>query len=67
MGDIRGIPTPICPYCESTLINITASFNPENYEIEMYLLDNASCADCGALLTAPPLSICLPRELRESG
>jgi hypothetical protein len=53
MGDIRGIPTPICPYCESTLINITASFNPENYEIEMYLLDNASCADCGALLTAP--------------
>jgi hypothetical protein len=53
MGDIRGIPTSICPYCESTLINITASFNPENYEIEMYLLDNASCADCGALLTAP--------------
>jgi hypothetical protein len=53
MGDIRGIPTPICPYCESTLINITASFSPENYEIEMYLLDNASCADCGALLTAP--------------
>ena len=40
-------------YCQSTLINITASFNPENYEIEMYLLDNASCAGCGALLTAP--------------
>ena len=53
MGDIRGIPTPVCPYCESTLMNITASFNPENYEIEMYLLDNASCSDCGALLTAP--------------
>ena len=53
MGDIRGIPTPVCPYCEGTVINITASFNPENYEIEMYLLDNASCAGCGALLTAP--------------
>ena len=53
MGDIRGIPTPVCPYCESTLINITASFSPENYEIDIYLLDNASCGDCGALLTAP--------------
>jgi hypothetical protein len=53
MGDIRGIPTPICPFCQSTLINITASFNPETYEIEMYLLDNATCSDCGAFLTAP--------------
>ena len=53
MGDIRGIPTPICPFCQSTLINITASFNPETYEIEMYLLDNATCGDCGAFLTAP--------------
>jgi hypothetical protein len=53
MGDIRGIPTPICPFCQSNLINITASFNPETYEIEMYLLDNATCSDCGAFLTAP--------------
>jgi hypothetical protein len=53
MGDIRGLPTPLCPYCNSDLITITAIFDPETYEISMYLLDNASCADCGALLTAP--------------
>ena len=53
MGDLRGIPTPICPYCSGTLFNITASFDPVTYEIEMYLIDNATCAGCGALLTAP--------------
>jgi hypothetical protein len=53
MGDIRGVPTPLCPYCNSDLITITAIFDPETYEISMYLLDNASCAECGALLTAP--------------
>ena len=53
MGDIRGVPTPLCPYGNSDLITITAIFDPETYEISMYLLDNASCAECGALLTAP--------------
>ncbi|NCW94156.1 MAG: hypothetical protein EBW79_04030 [Actinobacteria bacterium] len=53
MGDIRGIPTPICPYCSSDLINLTVKFDLETYEISMYLLDNASCAECGALVTAP--------------
>jgi hypothetical protein len=53
MGDLLGIPTPICPYCSSNLIQITAAFDPVTYEIEMYLIDNATCADCGALLTAP--------------
>ena len=53
MGDIRGVPTPLCPYCNSDLITITAIFDPETYEISMYFLDNASCAECGALLTAP--------------
>jgi len=53
MGDIRGLPTSICPYCSSDLINLTVSFVPETYEISMYLLDNATCADCGALVTAP--------------
>ena len=53
MGDIRGLLTPLCPYCNSDLITITAIFDPETYEISMYLLDNASCAECGALLTAP--------------
>ena len=53
MGDFRGIPTPMCPACGSNLIQITASFNYETYEIDMYLLDNAQCAECGCLLTAP--------------
>ncbi len=34
-------------------MEITASFNPDTYEIEMYLLDNARCAMCQADLTAP--------------
>ncbi|MBM3722300.1 MAG: hypothetical protein FJW49_03240 [Actinobacteria bacterium] len=53
MGDIRGLPTPICPFCHSDLITITVKFDPDSYEISMYLLDNATCSECGALLTAP--------------
>ncbi len=53
MGDVRGIPTAICPYCNSNLLQLTVAFDPETYEIELYLIDNATCADCGALLTAP--------------
>ena len=53
MGDYRGIPTCACPACGSHLLEITASFNPDTYEIEMYLLDNARCAMCQAHLTAP--------------
>jgi hypothetical protein len=53
MGDFRGIPTSACPACGSHLIQITASFCPHTYELEMYLLDNACCALCHSLLTAP--------------
>lgn len=53
MGDLRGLPTPVCPYCSSDLLTIIAKFDTETYEISMYLLDNAECAECGALLTAP--------------
>ena len=53
MGDLRGIPTPICLYCGGNLLNITVAFDPSIYEIEMYLIDNAKCATCGALMTAP--------------
>jgi hypothetical protein len=34
-------------------MTITASFDPYTYELDMYLLDNAQCATCQALLTAP--------------
>lgn len=35
------------------MLSVTVAFDPETYEIELYLIDNASCANCGALLTAP--------------
>jgi len=53
VGDFRGIPTAACPACGSNLLRVTASFNHETYEIDMYLLDNATCAECDALITAP--------------
>ena len=57
MSDFRGIPTPICP-CGSDLLRITATFDSETYEITGYLIDDANCAVCGALLTAPtPLDV----------
>lgn len=57
MSDYRGIPTAIC-LCGSPLLRITATFDSETYEITGYLIDDASCASCGALLTAPtPLDI----------
>jgi hypothetical protein len=34
-------------------MTITASFDPYTYELDMYLLDNAQCATCQVLLTAP--------------
>lgn len=55
--DYRGIPTPMCP-CGSDLLRITATFDSITYEITGYLVDDAKCASCGALLTAPtPLDI----------
>lgn len=56
MNDYRGIPTAVCP-CGSRLINITAQFD-EEYNVALYLLDNAECYLCGSLLTAPtPLDL----------
>lgn len=58
MIDARGIPTPQCPNCSSTLLTLTVKFDPETYEIDLYFLNNASCAVCGTLLTAPtPLDL----------
>ena len=57
MSDYRGIPTPVCP-CGSNLIRLTATFDDETYEISGYFLDDASCAECGSLVTAPtPLDV----------
>jgi hypothetical protein len=57
MSDYRGIPSPICP-CGSNLFRLTATFDSETYEISGYFLDDASCAECGSLVTAPtPLDV----------
>ena len=53
MLDIRGLPTPVCPCCGSTLLRLTVQFDPETYEIQMYLLDDAKCVECHCLITAP--------------
>jgi hypothetical protein len=59
----KGIPTPICPACGSTLIRITAIFDLGDYEIAGYLLDDAECRDCGTELT-PCTPLDLPSILR---
>jgi hypothetical protein len=53
MFNSRGIPTAACPCCGSSLFRITAEFDPETYELVSYLLDDAVCASCECLLTAP--------------
>jgi len=50
--DSRGIPSAACPTCGSNLFVIVATFDPETYELDTYLLDG-SCLHCGTLLTIP--------------
>lgn len=64
MIDIRGIPTPVCPICGSTLIRLTVQFDPETYEISLYFLKDAECAVCGCLIT-PPTVLDHPGYLNE--
>lgn len=55
--DARGIPTTECPVCKTNILLIKACFDPETYEIEIYMLD-AECAECGTMITAPtPLDL----------
>lgn len=51
--DARGVPSPVCPNCGCMLLRITVQFELDNYEISGYLLDDAECASCGCLITAP--------------
>jgi hypothetical protein len=51
--NLRGIPTPVCPCCGSSLLRLTVQFDPDTYEVEMYLLDDAECVECKCLITAP--------------
>ena len=53
MVNLRGIPTPVCPCCGSSLLRLTVQFDPDTYEVEMYLLDDAECVECKCLITAP--------------
>lgn len=55
--DLRGIPTSECPICQGRLFNIFVEFDEETYTPVLWTL-NATCAGCGALLTAPtPLDL----------
>ena len=53
MVNLRGIPTPVCPCCGSTLLMVTVQFDHDTYEISGYLLDDAQCVGCKCLITAP--------------
>lgn len=56
--DARGVPTAECPQCGSNFFRVTATFDPDTYEMSMYLLDDAACAVCFALVTPPtPLDL----------
>ncbi len=50
--DLRGIPSPCCPICNSKIILVKVMFDPEDYEIGMYYLDG-QCNQCGTLITVP--------------
>ena len=59
--DFRGIPTAECPNCQGRLFSVFVEFDTDEYTPVMWTLD-ATCAGCGALLTAPtPLD--LPNSL----
>jgi hypothetical protein len=51
LQEMRGIPTPVCPFCDSNIFLVKAIFD-EDYSLSLYMLD-CECAECGALLTAP--------------
>lgn len=59
MMDARGIPSAVCPNCGSNMFVIVATFDPESYELDTYLLDG-SCLNCGTLLTIPT-----PEDIQE--
>lgn len=55
--DFRGIPTVECPNCQGRLFSIFVEFDQETYTPILWTLE-ATCAQCGALLTAPtPLDL----------
>ena len=51
--DQTGIPSAECINCGSTWFRIYATFDPDDYEIAAYLIDNAQCANCDAQVTVP--------------
>ena len=48
--DLRGVPANACPACGSRVLYVKAIF--DDYDLAAWFMD-ASCAECGALLTAP--------------
>ena len=52
MIDSRGIPSCTCVNCGCNFFKAVISFDPDTYEVGMYML-NVECFKCGALATAP--------------
>jgi len=50
--DARGIATCVCPNCGNDIFKILAKFDPEDYEIGLYMLDG-ECSRCKTLVTVP--------------
>lgn len=63
--DQTGIPSAECINCGGTWFRIYATFDPDNYEVAAYLIDNAQCANCDAQVTVPT-PIDLP-EIADNG
>lgn len=51
--DQTGIPSAECINCGSSWFRIYATFDPDDYEVAAYLIDNAQCAICDAEVTVP--------------
>lgn len=69
--DYRGIPTPVCPNCQSNWFRMTVMFDEIGYMPSAYALEDAECFRCGALVTPatpldrepyPPCKICNEEE-----
>ncbi len=48
--DYRGIPTPVCPNCQSNWFRMTVMFDEIGYMPSAYALEDAECFRCGALI-----------------
>jgi hypothetical protein len=49
--DYSGLPTSICPNCNSNWIITAVMLDPNTYEIGGWKLDGARCISCDSIIT----------------